>query len=835
MLNFFKGSKNKNKKTIAKLYVAPHFSVQDLQTPLTTHFEATSISDATIKEVHNGFTLDYAKATDEKKELITATRLHLLQNETVIYVTAETLEINASTYEEQKEAANFELQTQAFFKHLQEHLLHLQNDELYALENSENIAFIPSLDLTTKNYIFHQLQSKEYVLAILGISELDSIIEKNQYSKDTLWHLVITSKRTLIIGKVSDIEMITLDISSESFRIEAKTGKDKVITDSVLFYTEFMNDSLYHELLPVLNNIENRLENFGDVLIKKYNKKQIHLALASHLYQLQSTTANLVSNELKSDLILHLNRLKITEEQAEAITEVFIKHIRKHERFGESLAHIVNDWQLSYKTQKSILTLLQPFQKRETAKHTIQFHRHFYQLFSAKEKKEEVIFEFNFNYAKHLTNATKYEEAIALYRIIYETLPDDSITDLLPTNTTNLLEGEGGQQLKITILEAILELQKKLGANCVETVHKLAELQPLKQTRIEALKTHKAYEKKAQIIQEVLQAKTLTTTTIEHANKYARLDKKDVLKEVVPSCFKNAKGFFDSLNNFIAALNPPDYDAVISFSDSLNMHNYPKLMEHIAAICYALQIDVPECYIGRGAYATSVIGVEGKPSFLLIGVDFLDKENERYVEENALVFLIVIELAHMYFEHSKITSTDVWRGAADKGFTVVSMLLTVLPFVGNIGKIFGNIASVEKYGKIINRVEQVANVAEKGQGMIEVGEKFNLNLFNKEKSQANESQNLLITSRLMEIVADKVALLFCNDLKAAVKGLLVSKNSFKQEQHIISQYGVEAFLARTNEGGEFVYQELIIRIKSMCAFYLSDTFEELQKQLYANK
>lgn len=832
MLNFFKGSKDKNKKTVAKLYVDNNFSVQDLEAILIAHFNASDITDATSKQVHNGFTIDYAKATDEKKGVITTSKLHLLQNESVVYVTAETLEIDSSTYKEHKEAANFDLQTQPFFKHLQEQLLILQNDDLYALENSEDISFIPSLSLTTKNYIFHQLTPKEYVLAILGISELASNDDNIQYTKGTVWHLIITSKRTFIIGKISDIEMISIDISGESLNIEAKTGKDKVITDSVTFYTEFMNDSLYHELLPVLESTGNRLRNFGDILLKKHHKKETHLALASRLYQLQSTTADLLTNELKSDLILHLKRLKVADEQKEAITEVFNKHIQAHESFGESLVQIVNDWQLSYEVQNQLLTLLLPFQQESTAIQTITYHDHVYQLFSAKEKKEELIFEFNLNYAKHLTNANRHKEAIALYRTIYETLPDDSITDLLPTSTTNLLEGEGGQQLKITILEAILHIQKQLQEDYATTVHKLAELQPLKNVRIQELKAQNIYQHKAQTIQEVLQAKELTIATIEHSNEYARLEKKEVLKEVVPSCFKNAKGFFDSLNNFIAALNPPDYESVISFSDRLTSHNHPEIMERITAICFALQINVPECYIGRGTYATSVIGVEGKPSFLMIGVDFLDPENDHYLEVNALVFLITIELAHMYFEHSKITSTDVWRGAADKGFTVVSMLLTVLPFVGNIGKIFGNIASVEKYGKIINRVEQVANVAEKGQGIMEVGEKFNLNPFSKDKSQANDSQNLLITSRLMEIVADKVALLFCNDLKAAVKGLLVSKNGFEQYQHIISQYGVEAFLARTNEEGEFVYQELIIRIKSMCAFYLSDTFEELQQKLH---
>ncbi|WP_430410105.1 hypothetical protein [Kordia sp.] len=831
MLNFFKGSKDKNTKTIAKLYVANAFSIQDLKSPLVTFFENSAITDATFKEVHNGFWVDYSRETNDKKGVITASRLQLLQNETVVYVTAETLEINPATYEEHKEAANFDLQTQTFFIQLQEYLLAVQNDDLYALNNATGISFVTTLDLTTKNFIFHQLLTKEYVLSILGISELTPKDENNSYPKGTFWHLVVTSVRTFIVGKSPDNEMSIIDISSESFHIEGKTGKDKVTTDSLIFYTEFLNDYLYNELLPVIENTGNRIGLFGDILVKKYHKKEAHLAIASRLFQLQSTTSDLLGNELKSDLILHLKRLKVTEEQQEAIATVFEKHIQTHDIFGENLVAIVNNWTLSYDEQKKLLNLLQPFQKKQTATHTIKFHDHFYQLFSAKEKKDEVIFEFNLNYAKHLNNAERFPEAIALYRTIYETLPDDSITDLLPADTTNLLEGEGGQQLKITILESILNIQKQLEEDISETVQQLAELQPLKRARIEALLTHKKQQQKAKIIQEVLQAKTLTTATIEHSNQYERLEKKEVLKEVVPSCFKNAKGFFDSLNNFIAALNPPDYESVISFSDRLNTHNHPEIMERITAICYALQMNVPECYIGRGTYATAVIGVEGKPSFLMIGIDFLDAENIRYLEVNALTFLIAIELAHMYFEHSKITSTDVWRGAADKGFTVVSMLLTVLPFVGNIGKIFGNVANVEKYGKIISRVEQVANVAEKGQGIVEVGEKFKLNPFSKEKSQANDSQNLLITSRLMEIVADKVALLFCDDLKAAVKGLLVSTHGFEQDHHIISQYGVEAFLARTDEQGAFVHQELIIRLKNMCSFYLSDTFENLKKQL----
>ncbi len=832
MLHFFKGSKDKAEKTIAKLYVSDHFSMTDLKTSLTTFFEKNPESKLTFKKITNGFTVDTEVTTDEKKGVVTTTRLQFIQNKTIVYVIAENVEIDLSSYKETKQAANFDLKKQVFFIHLQQYLVTLQDDHLYALKNEEMISYVQELDLETQNFIFHQLQLKECILSILGISEVTLQDVEKELPKYASWHFVLTSKRTFLVGKIPDDSMLLLDISSESFTLEDKTGKDLITTDSLSFYTEFMNDTLYHEILPVLENTRNRLGIFGDVFVKKYNKKEAHLQLASRFFQLQSTTADLLLNELKADLILLLKRLKVDSEKPEMLLNLFTKHANAHETFGENLVMIVNDWQLSYNEQIKFLTILQPLQQKVTAKHTIAFHDHLHPLFLEKEKKAETVFEFNLNYAKHLTNSERFTKAISLYRTIYESLPDDSIADLLPTNTTNLLEGEGGQQLKITILEAILTIQKQLDESVSETIHKLAELQPLFPARISALALHEKYQQKAKTIQEILRAKDLTTSETPISIDYQPLEKKDVLKEVVPSCFQNAKGFFDSLNNFIAALNPPDYESVISFSDRLNSDNHPEIIKRITAICYALQLEVPECYIGRGSYANSVIGVEGKPSFLMVGIDFLDPKNVRYLEVNALTFLIAIELAHIYFEHSKITSTDVWRGAADKGFTVVSMLLTVLPFVGNIGTIFGNVANVEKYGKIISRVEQVANVADKGKGILEVGEKFKINPFSKEKSQANDSQNLLITSRLMEIVADKVALLFADDLKAAVKGLLTGTNTFEQDSLIIEKHGVAVFLARTNEAGEFVHQELIIRLKSMCSFYLSDTFEALKKQLY---
>ena len=64
MLHFFKGSKDKDEKTIANLYVSDGFSVYNLKTPLATFFEKNSKNDLIFKKITNGFTVDIQVITN---------------------------------------------------------------------------------------------------------------------------------------------------------------------------------------------------------------------------------------------------------------------------------------------------------------------------------------------------------------------------------------------------------------------------------------------------------------------------------------------------------------------------------------------------------------------------------------------------------------------------------------------------------------------------------------------------------------------------------------------------------------------------------------------------
>ena len=95
-----------------------------------------------------------------------------------------------ATYKETSTPSKSDIKSNNIFKIIQEYILNLQDDNLYALQNKNNLAYIQSPDTITKNYIFHQLLSDEYVLSILNIS---SIIFKDAraYSKDTTWYFCI--------------------------------------------------------------------------------------------------------------------------------------------------------------------------------------------------------------------------------------------------------------------------------------------------------------------------------------------------------------------------------------------------------------------------------------------------------------------------------------------------------------------------------------------------------------------------------------------------------------------------------------------------------------------
>lgn len=825
MLNLLK----KTPSLPAPIFVTPDFNLKDLESIINHNIPLLKDTTYKCKVTANKLILDYD--IKEGKDAIHSNTLQFVINNTIIRTTGTHSVLSLSNYEETNTPFKNNIEKNVIFLAIQDYILNLQNDDLYALYNIEKLSFVQDTNAFTKNYIFHQLLNNESILSLLNISSI-TFSDTNTYSTKGIWCFVVTTSRVLLINN-NDNEMTTIDCSNEALALKEKTGKDLITGSFFSFYTEFMNDAQYVAIFPVVLSKDYRITTFADCILSYYNAKDKVLELASKCYDIAHNTSSEAIHALKSKLITHIPAFQIKKDNIATTVAVLKPLSLNNSSFGNNLIQIATDWNLSYKTQHTLFKTLIELQEETAIKNSIAFYDYFRTLFLEQEKKAELLFEFDLTYGTLLAKAERYKDAIDIYSANYNTLPDDSITDLLPANTANILQGEGGQLLEINLLNSILNWQQKGGLDTTETHLKLAQLQPLVLDRLHALHTNDSIKQKALDIEQVLSLKTIThNATAFNPQNYNRLIKTEVLENVTPECFRDATGFFDTLNSYIASIQSPNYDAVISFSDKLTATNYPEVYKIITNMCYALSIDSPECYIGRANYSNAIIGVEGKPPYLIIGIDFLEAESSKQLNTNELKFLIAIELAHIYFEHTKITSTDVWRGAAEKGFSFLTTVLSIIPFAGSIGNLLGNLSNVDKYAKIIKNVEKATNIAEKGQNILDVSEKLNLNLMGNSTSNDSKSQNLLITSRLMEIIADKVALIFCNDLQAAIKGIILSSKQLEKELDAIRDYGLQSVLERKNDDGSFCYQELIIRIRSLCSFYLSDTFEDLKVKLY---
>jgi hypothetical protein len=183
-----------------------------------------------------------------------------------------------------------------------------------------------------------------------------------------------------------------------------------------------------------------------------------------------------------------------------------------------------------------------------------------------------------------------------------------------------------------------------------------------------------------------------------------------------------------------------------------------------------------------------------------------------------LQFLISLELSHIVFEHTRLTSKDIWRGAKSKSLDLAQVLLMALPILGTLGNMLGKYSNLSYVSKIMMGVDKMDNVIEKGQMAIEYGSKVESMITKKNEKE----KNLLATSRLMEISADRVGLLLTQDIKSCVMAILKSDPDFEEIKNAIETNGLLSFLKLQNKESEYTNQAYIIRLKMLFSFYLTN-------------
>ncbi len=812
MRGLFKGKKENPTEVSFKVYTSDTFEILILKKYIEAYLKESTKKEYQIQLENNQICVDLSITKDSKKNKLAYTRYQIIPDESSLLIASQKIKENTATSAQEITTRNLFDTKDKLIENILIYTNNTLDDGFFTEHQQHKMEFIATISLLEKNFLLRQLKSQEVCLLCLGITNLKSTLFAVQPKNDH--YLIITSERNMILGSTGNL-FVLHDITGHSLDLKEKIGKDTITSAQFSFDTELLNDTLFVHQKEVFNQEpQKRIEQYTDLLFDKYHSKESHLEYLKKLYRFQVVPENELKRTVKSMLLVQFKKKQCAKELV--ISQPCIDLLFTESAFGYTLFQIMKDWSIPFQEQYTFLELLEAQYDTFKLKNLDVFYDAVIAGMIHQEKAPKNILGYRVKHLSFLKETQQYDKAVPFYEFTLESLDDDSILELISDRKTNVLNGEDGHPLRIQLLEELSEIKRTLTQSNNKEVLEMATLQPMVLDRLTQLITSGIKEEKAKDILSLFMSEAFCSASDTDMN----LDQKTYTKEelfdlVVPDCFKEAQSFVDSFTNMIAQVNPPDYGQVTTFSEKLSAYNHPEVYAILKQLAEQLQMDMPECYIGNGNFSKGIIGIEASPNFLILGKDHIQSGTPFYFTKNELTFNLALELTHILFKHTRLTSKDVWRGAKNKGMDLAGVLLVALPVVSTVGSFAGKFIDITKYTKVFTGVDTITNVVGKGQSAIEYGEKIT----EKFTSRKNESE-LLATSRLMEISADRVGLLVTQDLKSCIHVLLKNNDDYEASIQKINEEGLYTYLSQQDDKGEYIHQELIIRIKTLCSFYL---------------
>jgi len=722
---------------------------------------------------------------------------------------------------------------------IQEYLLKLNLEGKKDIVDYRN-RYIEKISPKQKLWMFANQKPDDLLLAYLEISTIKKWQKEFEENKELKWYFYLTRYDAKIIGFNLREELIAhFDIEPETMVVKKEMGRNTgKIGEQIIFYTTRSNDKHFHEIYHLTNlDDKDRLREIARLnwINAKKDETQEQFAI-----ELMKSVVEKDNNPFDELSVLYMEYSKDKGKTVfEKLTDddellSLLQEILEYAGTYDMLTDWVQKWEVPY---LDILALNKLFVSAAAdivqAKNILPFHQLVRKEYQKKSKDEINKVIFDYEYAQHLIKCGQEDEAKKVLYKRLKQLPDESISDLLPPKDLDLTGNAAGQILKVKILEVLISIEDEKKA--VELTKQLAILQPLVEKRIKDLTeiaTGQLLEK-AEELKAVMEPGGLLPQNVNILEeKYNQLPEKVIEKHLKHPAAQKGNSF-SNLQKWLAKVDIPDHTVIKSYADPLNKEKYPQLYEIVADIKYALNIENLETYISHGQKSFGVNAFEGDPNFLIIGSDHLKTDTPYYLRYSELKFAIAEELAHIYFKHARITSSDLWRGVIDKGASALDALLAIIPVAGIFGKSLQGISKLNTIASLLQKAEKLEKASQTGKGVIDATtaaiEVYEEKIL-KPKEVKKELQ-LLAGSRILQLTADRTALVFTDSLNAAVRTMFIESPRYSRELQIVEKYGLHDFLLKKDASGDFVHQDFAIRLANLFAFYLSDEYDEVIKVL----
>jgi hypothetical protein len=254
----------------------------------------------------------------------------------------------------------------------------------------------------------------------------------------------------------------------------------------------------------------------------------------------------------------------------------------------------------------------------------------------------------------------------------------------------------------------------------------------------------------------------------------------------------------------------------------LEEKDWPEHRRALGEVAGLLGMATPTCYISRGA-----TGIEahrdGADFALLLGAEHLSTDSARHLGLAHFCFAVATQLTHVRAGHLVLTRQEFWTNLANASWEALSVLLNFLP-LGPLTEKATSVLLAKVEAKALRALIEAAGKHAPGATRRVLTEVL--------KPPAPVSRDTLMREHLTSFAhgerysADRIGLLACDDLEAAVEAIF--RLHAVEELPTARAHGLAAALARQGADGQPRYRELALRLGEIFKFALSDEYEALR-------
>ncbi len=506
------------------------------------------------------------------------------------------------------------------------------------------------------------------------------------------------------------------------------------------------------------------------------------------------------------------------------VRDHWLQLLAQQQPCGTALAADLARWSPDLEQQ---LTLLEHMLESPavTAEWSLSFHRALHEQAVKATKEPFRLAALDLALAAHLKRADAADEAKTLLEARLAALPMNQAAEVSAFDGAPV-----GRSFHLRLYELLLSLETPQTEPWRHCLDQLVALDPLHEMYLAMKAADPATDHRFERLLKLLRCGNLhrDTAAAEAVVTFLPLTEPQCQQQLQHPLVRQG-GVLAKVQQALAKAETPDRGALRNFCERLNQERFPELRQAVRDAALVLGMGGVEVYVSRGDKSIGARGFEGSPPFLLLGGDHLDRNGDYYLSPAELRFVIAAEMAHIRFRHGRFRPADVWAGAWDKGRGGLDILLSVVPLLKGVSLLSGFAKAVSgaqagALGKVLDALGIAETAVSKWQDMSR-REPSNLS-----GNLSMENETLVTTQRVLQLTADRVGLLLCDDPLAALRGVFLVHSNLRETFRRLEDDGLQG-LQHLGEVESAAFADALQRVPALLSFYLSPEYAALRAEV----